>query len=181
MKREELKRLLKGVESADTIIDDIMSINGADIENAKKEFDAVVAERDAKEAELKKFDKGGEKFVDTTEIEALRKFKTDTEASQTRSKKESAILEALRAEKVSPKAEKLLMKAFDFEKIELGEDGKAKNAADLIKPIKTEFADYFVTEQAGGATAGNPVAASGGTPQPKTLADAIRMEMGNNT
>ena len=37
MKRQELKALLHGVENAGEIIDQIMEINGADIENAKKE------------------------------------------------------------------------------------------------------------------------------------------------
>ncbi len=36
MKRQELKALLHGVENAGEIIDQIMEINGADIENAKK-------------------------------------------------------------------------------------------------------------------------------------------------
>lgn len=40
MKRQELKALLHGVENAGEIIDQIMEINGADIENAKKEKSA---------------------------------------------------------------------------------------------------------------------------------------------
>ena len=36
MKRQELKTLLHGVDNAGDIIDRIMEINGADIENAKK-------------------------------------------------------------------------------------------------------------------------------------------------
>lgn len=36
MKRQELKALLHGVENAGEIIDQIMELNGADIENAKK-------------------------------------------------------------------------------------------------------------------------------------------------
>lgn len=42
MKRQELKALLHGVENAGEIIDQIMEINGADIENAKKEKSAQV-------------------------------------------------------------------------------------------------------------------------------------------
>lgn len=36
MKRQELKALLQDVENSGDIIDRIMEINGADIENAKK-------------------------------------------------------------------------------------------------------------------------------------------------
>ena len=36
MKRQELKALLHGVENSGEIIDQIMEINGADIENARK-------------------------------------------------------------------------------------------------------------------------------------------------
>ena len=46
MKRQELKNLLHGVENAGDIIDAIMEINGADIENAKKNGDDGVLNRE---------------------------------------------------------------------------------------------------------------------------------------
>ena len=70
MKRQELKALLHGVENAGEIIDQIMEINGADIENAKKTAgggnDAVSRENERLKAandelakQLKAFEKGG--------------------------------------------------------------------------------------------------------------------------
>ena len=93
MKRQELKNLLHGVENAGEIIDAIMEINGADIENAKKlggsndtalnrEIERLKGENQNLKDELKAYDKGGEKYVDTAEFERLKAFETDTVARQ---------------------------------------------------------------------------------------------------
>ncbi len=59
MKRQELKNLLRGIKpdgDISDIVDQIMELNGADIENAKKnagtDYEAVVAERDKWKAEI---------------------------------------------------------------------------------------------------------------------------------
>ena len=41
MKRQELKNLLQDVDNANEIIDRIMELNGADVENAKKNLRTV--------------------------------------------------------------------------------------------------------------------------------------------
>ena len=68
MKRQELKNLLQGVENVGEIIDQIMELNGADIENAKKnastDYEAVVAERDKWKAEAESYGKGGAKSTE---------------------------------------------------------------------------------------------------------------------
>lgn len=67
MKRQELKTLLQGVENAGEIIDRIMEINGEDIENAKKnagtDSEKIAAENEQLKAQLKAFEKGGEKIA----------------------------------------------------------------------------------------------------------------------
>ncbi len=67
MKRQELKNLLQGVENAGEIIDRIMELNGADIENAKKntvtDYETIVAERDKYKTEIKNSPCGGGKFT----------------------------------------------------------------------------------------------------------------------
>jgi hypothetical protein len=63
MTRQELKNLLHGVENAGDIIDAIMDINGADIENAKKGAgkadEALTAENAALKDQIKAYEKGG--------------------------------------------------------------------------------------------------------------------------
>ena len=56
MKRQELKNLLHGVENSGEIIDAIMELNGADIENAKKsagtEHETLTAEIESLKAHI---------------------------------------------------------------------------------------------------------------------------------
>ncbi len=63
MKRQELKNLLHGVENSGDIIDAIMELNGADIENAKKnagtEHDTLTAEIESLREQLKAYGEGG--------------------------------------------------------------------------------------------------------------------------
>lgn len=152
MKQEFLKEL--GL--ADDVIAKIQAESGKEITALKSTADEWKSKHDNAQAELKKFDKGGEKYIDTAEIEALRKFKIDTETAQVRSKKESAVMSLLKDNKVSEKALKLLLKGVELDKIELSDDGKVKDADKIIAPIKTEYADFFVTEQPGGANPANP-------------------------
>ena len=109
MKRQELKNLLRGIKpdgDISDIVDQIMELNGADIENAKKnagtDYEAVVADRDKWKAEAESYAKGGAKYVDPAEIERLKKFETDTKAAQKRASVEAAVNEMLTKNKVLP-------------------------------------------------------------------------------
>ena len=91
MKRQELKNLLRALKPDGDIsdtVDAIMELNGADIENAKKsagtDTQALTAENEALKAQIKAYEKGGEKYVDPAEIERLKKFETDTKSAQKR-------------------------------------------------------------------------------------------------
>ena len=83
MKRQELKALLHGVENAGEIIDQIMEINGADIENEKKESgtgntalsrenERLKGEIESLIGQLKAYEKGGEKYLDAAEFQRLK-------------------------------------------------------------------------------------------------------------
>lgn len=67
MKRKELKELLKGVEGADEILEQIMAMHGETTKEALK------AKEEA-ESELKKYQQDGEYFAD---VEKLRKANQD--------------------------------------------------------------------------------------------------------
>mgnify|MGYP000863680981 CR=1 FL=1 len=156
MKRDELKKLLGEVENAGEIIDKIMEINGTDIENAKKPTETLTTDLDNLKAELAKYDVGGEKYVDATEFNRLKQFETDTVGQKTRAEKENAVLELLKSNKASPKAEKLLLKAIALDDLEVA-DGKIKDGEKIITDLKTDYADFFVTEKIDGVTpAPNP-------------------------
>ena len=83
MKRQEIKALLRGVENADEIIDQIMERNGEDIENARKtsgqgntalnaENERLKGEIESLIGQLKAYEKGGEKYIDTAEFQRLK-------------------------------------------------------------------------------------------------------------
>ena len=71
-------------------------------------------------------------------------------------KKNDAIITLLRDNKANEKAIKLLGKEFDLDNIELDDNGKVKNANDLIKGVKENYADFFTQEKDGGVNPKNP-------------------------
>ena len=71
-------------------------------------------------------------------------------------KKNDAIITLLRDNKANEKAIKLLAKEFDLNNIELDDNGKVKNANDLIKGVKENYADFFTQEKDGGVNPKNP-------------------------
>lgn len=90
MKRHEIKNLLRRIHpegDIGDIVDAIMELNGADIENAKK--NSGTAQLEQENADLKKrldaYEKpNGEKHIDPKEHERLKQFEADTLAAQKR-------------------------------------------------------------------------------------------------
>ena len=162
MKRQELKNLLRGIKpdgDISDIVDQIMELNGADIENAKKnavtDYEAVVADRDKWKAEAESYDKGGAKYVDPAEIERLKKFETDTKTAQKRATVEAAVNEMLTRNKVNPTVIKLTLKNLNADDVKLDDKGKvtAEYEESYMKAFKAEYPDAIVTPPDG---TGNP-------------------------
>lgn len=170
MKRQELKNLLHGVENSSDIIDAIMEINGADVENAKKSVNtsgltAQIEAKDGKIAELeaviKSYQKGGEKYVDNAEFERLKKFETDTLAAQKKDRQTAAVKKLLTDEHARDDMLELLLKGVDIDKIDVQDDGTVKDGANLVKGLKEKYAAGF---NASAPTGGAPFDAQGGKP-----------------
>ena len=195
MKREQIIEALKkqGIElEADKekeFIKELNILNDADIQNAKKDYDAKdkeLAEIKTKHeqeladkiAELKKYEQGGEKFVDLTEVEALKKFKTETVEKENKGKQESALLDLLRANKFDAKAEKLLLKAVADYSPEFDDKFQVKNADKIKEALTKDYSSFIVQEQSDGAKATTPPPANGASSKTLSLADAIAEKMG---
>lgn len=173
MKRAEILKKLEGVENADEIVDFIMSENGKDIEKSKVDTSSYEEKITKLQEDLKKFEEGGEKFVDAEELNRLKKFETDTLEKQTFEQKNNAVVDWLKENKASEKALKLLAKTVDYKTVEV-ENGKVKNADTIFANLKTDYKDFFVEEQQGGATPSTPpTSKESGEKQPNTLAEAI--------
>ena len=111
-----------------------------------------------------------------TEYDALKKsfddYKAEVGKKETRSAKENAYRELLKAAGVSDKRLDAVVKVSDIDGMELDDKGKIKNAAELTKNIKTEWADFIVSTQQQGANTQNPPSNNGG----KTMADIYKKD-----
>lgn len=167
MKRQELKALLHGVENAGEIIDQIMEINGADIENAKKEkgsgnealnreIERLKGENGSLAEQIKAYEKGGEKFIDAAEFERLKTFEADTIARQKKEKQTVAVKALLKKNNARDDMLDLLLNGVSLDRIEIAENGTIKDGDKIVAGLKEKYAAGF-SEDANG-TGGAPFA-----------------------
>ena len=158
MKRQELKNLLRGIKpdgDIGDIVDQIMELNGADIENAKKnastDYETIVADRDKWKAEAESYGKGGAKYVDPAEIDRLKKFETDTKIAQKRATVEAAVNEMLTRNKVNSTFIKLMLKNLNADDVKLDDKGKvtAEYETEYMKTIKADYPEAIETPRPG--------------------------------
>ena len=83
-------------------------------------------------------------------------YKAEREAEKSNSAKESALKELLADMKMSDKGAKQVLKWMGVSNIELDENGKIKDAANLRKTIKDDWGDYIQSEGAQGADTKTP-------------------------
>ena len=91
------------------------------------------------------------------------KYKTDVQAKETKAAKEAAYRAILKDANLSEKGIEKAIKYADWDKIELGADGKLKGANDHIKAVREEWAEYVTTTTTTGARTSTPPANNGGT------------------
>ena len=89
-------------------------------------------------------------------------YKKDVEAKETHNKKVEAYKAILKDANLSEKGIEKAIKYADWDKIELGEDGKLKGANDHIKAVREEWAEYVTTTTTTGAKTSTPPANNGG-------------------
>lgn len=90
-------------------------------------------------------------------------YKKDVEAKETHNKKVEAYKAILKDANLSEKGIEKAIKYAEWDKIELGEDGKLKGANDHIKAVREEWAEYVTTTTTTGAKTSTPPANTGGT------------------
>lgn len=103
---------------------------------------------------------GAEKWK--TKYEALKEdfdtYKKDVSAKETKATRENAYRALLKEAGVSEKRIDKVLKVSDIDDLEMGEDGKFKDADKLIKDIKEEWSDFIVSSGTKGATVTTPPA-----------------------
>lgn len=108
-----------------------------------------------------------ENIKDSEEYKALKadfdNYKAEVSAKETKAAKEAAYRAILKDANLSEKGIEKAIKYADWNKIELGEDGKLKGANDHIKAAREEWAEYVTTTTTTGAKTSTPPANTGGT------------------
>ena len=103
-----------------------------------------------------------ENVKDSEEYKALKtefdNYKADVAAKETKAAKEAAYRAILKDANLSEKGIEKAIKYAEWDKIELGEDGKLKGANDHIKAVREEWSEYVTTTTTTGAKTSNPPA-----------------------
>ena len=107
-----------------------------------------------------------ENVKDSEEYKALKadfdKYKAEVAEKETKAAKEAAYRAILKDANLSEKGIEKAIKYAEWDKIELGADGKLKNANDHIKAAREEWAEYVTTTTTTGAKTSTPPANNGG-------------------
>lgn len=162
MKRSDIEKALKalGVEipqdKEKEAIDNIMSVYGADVEEAKKIPQKANEDLINLQNELAKYKEGGELYVDKSKFDELAKFKVDTEAKAVETARSNQLNKLFEKGKFDKEAYELL--ALKAQKLnpQFNENNEITNADDILKTLTTENAKYIVAEQTGGAKPSTP-------------------------
>ena len=121
------------------------------LSDVQKELDELKAKGD--DGWKEKYDKLKDEFD---------QYKNDVQAKETKAAKEAAYRVILKDANLSEKGIEKALKYAEWDKIELGEDGKLKGANDHIKAVREEWAEYVTTTTTTGAKTSTPPANNGG-------------------
>ena len=107
-----------------------------------------------------------ENVKDSEEYKTLKadfdKYKAEVTEKETKAAKEAAYRAILKDANLSEKGIEKAIKYAEWDKIELGEDGKLKGANDHIKAVREEWAEYVTTTTTTGAKTSTPPVNNGG-------------------
>lgn len=169
------RRSLKAMGVDDDKIDEIISMHTettdalrAEIEKYKKEADEAGEIR--KELEASQADLEAEKKKDwRSKYESVKnefeEYKQEAEQKATHEAKRSAYRDLLREAGVSDKRISSVLKVSDVDGIELDDKGKVKGSEKLVNGIKSEWADFIVSDSTQGARTATPPSNEQGTRQ----------------
>lgn len=177
------RKMLKAMGIEDEKIDQIIDAHSETVDALKadrdtyKEDAAKLAAVQKELDELKAKGDDGYKAKYEAEKAAHDALKADIAAKETKKAKTDAYRELLKGANIDEKriATILRAEAPTIDKIELDADGKIKNAEQYTESIKSDWADFIVTQSAKGANTATPPA-NGGTASTKTKEDILKIK-----
>lgn len=171
------RKMLKAMELDEDKISQIIDAHQSTISEITIERDALKADVDKYKANAEKL-ASVEKDLVTAQAELedaketsekfkalqdeFKAYKAETVAKATQAAKEKAYKSLLTEAGISDKRFDSIIKVSDLSGIELDKDGKIKDAKAVIDNIKTEWADFIVTQNTQGANTATPPNNNGG-------------------
>ena len=177
------RKMLKAMGIEDEKIDQIIDEQSETVDALKADRDAYKEDAAKLAAVQKELDelkaKGDDGYKAKYEAEkaAHDALKADIAAKETKKAKTDAYRELLKGANIDEKriATILRAEAPTIDKIELDADGKIKNAEQYTESIKSDWADFIVTQSAKGTNTATPPA-NGGAATTKTKEDILKIK-----
>ena len=177
------RKMLKAMNIEEDKIDQIIDAHSETVDALKAERDGYKEDAAKLAAVQKELDalkaKGDDGYKAKYEAEkaAHDALKADIAAKETKKAKTDAYRELLKGANIDEKriATILRAEAPTIDKIELDADGKIKNAEQYTESIKSDWADFIVTQSAKGANTATPPA-NGGAATTKTKEDILKIK-----
>ena len=162
------RKMLKAMGIEEEKIDQIIEAHSETVDSLKADRDSYKEDAEKLKDVQKELDdlkaKGDDGWKD--KYEKLKgeheQYKSDVLAKETHAAKEAAYRAILKDANLSEKGIEKAVKYAEWDKIELGEDGKLKGANDHIKAVREEWAEYVTTTTTTGAKTSTPPANNGG-------------------
>ena len=177
------RKMLKAMGIEDEKIEQIIDAHSETVDALKADRDAYKEDAAKLAAVQKELDelkaKGDDGYKAKYEAEkaAHDALKADIAAKETKKAKTDAYRELLKGANIDEKriATILRAEAPTIDKIELDADGKIKNAEQYTQSIKSDWADFIVTQSAKGTNTATPPA-NGGAASTKTKEDILKIK-----
>ena len=162
------RKMLKAMGIEEEKIDQIIEAHSETVDSLKADRDSYKEDAEKLKDVQKELDdlkaKGDDGWKEKHDRlkEEFDQYKNDVQAKETKAAKESAYRAILKDANLSEKGIEKAIKYAEWDKIELGEDGKLKGASDHIKAVREEWAEYVTTTTTTGAKTSNPPVNNGG-------------------
>lgn len=177
------RKMLKAMNIEEDKIEQIIDAHSETVDALKADRDAYKEDAAKLAAVQKELDelkaKGDDGYKAKYEAEkaAHDALKADIAAKETKKAKTDAYRELLKGANIDEKriATILRAEAPTIDKIELDADGKIKNAEQYTESIKSDWADFIVTQSAKGTNTATPPA-HGGAASTKTKEDILKIK-----
>ena len=163
------RKMLKAMGIEEEKIDQIIEAHSETVDSLKADRDSYKEDAEKLKDVQKELDdlkaKGDDGWKEKHDRlkDEFDKYKTDVQAKETKAAKEAAYRAILKDANLSEKGIEKAIKYAEWDKIELGEDGKLKGANDHIKAVREEWAEYVTTTTTTGAKTSTPPANNGGS------------------